>query len=162
MTIYASGMGESQMKIKPFTVAALILCLGGSAVTAQTNEQIKQAVGEVAGELEQCSVYFLLLSTCVAKQDPALSLSYRKAADKVGELSLSTGRTAGVSNDAYAALGSMLSDDMMKSMGGNCVNIAVPMKKYMNFCQKLSQDADPRLMEWIKCIQKSDKICNSP
>jgi hypothetical protein len=34
---------------------------------------------------------------CVEKQDPALSQSCRKAADKVGELSLSTGRTAGVS-----------------------------------------------------------------
>jgi hypothetical protein len=150
------------MKIKPFTVAALILCLGGSAVTAQTNEQIKQAVGEVAGELQQCSVYFLVLSTCVEQQDPALSQSYRKAADRVGQLSLSSGRTAGVSNEAYMALGTMLSEDMMKSMGGNCVNVAVPMKKYMNFCQKLSRDADPRLTEWIKCIQTSDKTCNSP
>jgi len=59
--------------------------------------KLNKAVGEVAGELQQCSVCFLVLSTCVGKQDPALSQSYRKAADKVGELSLSTGRTAGVS-----------------------------------------------------------------
>jgi len=60
------------------------------------------------------------------------------------------------------ALGTMLSEDMMKSIGGNCINVSVPMKTYMNFCRKLSQDADPRLMEWIKCIQTSDKTCNSP
>jgi hypothetical protein len=150
------------MKAKPFTVALVLFCLGGSAATAQTNEQVKQAVGEVAGELQQCSVYFLVLSTCVEQQDPALSLSYRKAADRVGQLALSSGHTAGVSNDAYMALGTMLSEDMMKSMGGNCVNVAVPMKKYMNFCQKLSHDADPRLMEWIKCNRTSDKTCKSP
>src|ERR1700738_4122765 len=136
---------------------ALMLCLCAQVGMAQTNEEIKQAAGEVASELQQCSVYFLLVSTCVAQQDPTLSLSYRKAADRVGQLSLSTGRTADVSNDAYMALGTMLSEDMMKSMGGNCVNVAVPMKKYMNFCQKLSHDADPRLMEWIKCIRTSDK-----
>jgi hypothetical protein len=150
------------MLVKLFPVATLILGLGDSSAMAQTNEQVKQALGEVAGELQQCSVYFLRLSTCVGQRDPSLSLSYRKAADKVGERSLSTGRTAGVSNDAYVAIGAMLSENMMKSTGNNCINVAVPMKKYMNFCQKLSSDADPRLMEWIKCIQKADKTCNSP
>jgi hypothetical protein len=141
---------------------ALMLCLCAQVGMAQTNEEIKQAAGEVASELQQCSVYFLLVSTCVAQQDPALSLSYRKAADRVGQLSLSTGRTAGMSNDAYTARGTMLSEEMMKSMGGNCINSAVPMKKYMNFCQLLNRDADPRLMEWIKCVHAADRTCNGP
>jgi hypothetical protein len=51
---------------------------------------------------------------------------------------------------------------MMKSMGGNCINSAVPMKKYMNFCQLLNRDADPRLMEWIKCVHAADRTCNGP
>ncbi len=140
----------------------LMLSLYAQVGMAQTNEEIKQAAGEVASELQQCSVYFLLVSTCVAQQDPALSLSYRKAADRVGQLSLSTGRTAGMSNDAYMARGTMLSEGMMKSMGGDCINSAVPMKKYMNFCQLLNRDADPRLMEWIKCIHAADRTCNGP
>src|ERR1700737_3094111 len=108
---------------------ALMLCLCAQVGMAQTNEEIKQAAGEVASELQQCSVYFLLVSTCVAQQDPALSLSYRKAADRVGQLSLSTGRTAGMSNDAYTARGTMLSEEMMKSMGGHCSNSPRPMNK---------------------------------
>jgi hypothetical protein len=141
---------------------ALMLCLCAQVGMARTNEEIKQAAGEVASELQQCSVYFLLVSTCVAQQDPALSLSYRKAADRVGRLSLSTGRTAGMSNDAYMARGTMLSEEMMKLMGGDCINSAVPMKKYMNFCQLLIRDADPRLMEWIKCVHAADRTCNGP
>jgi hypothetical protein len=40
---------------------------------------------------------------------------------------------------------------MMNSIDSNCINIAVLLKKYANFCQRLSQDADPRLKEWIAC-----------
>ena len=98
-------------------VATLLLCFCAQAGTAQTNKQIVQAVGEVAGELQECSVYFLLVSTCVAEQDAALSLSYRKAADKVGELAISSGRTAGVSDEAYMARSQLMSEAMMKSMG---------------------------------------------
>jgi hypothetical protein len=29
----------------------------------------------------------------------------------------------------------------------------VLLKKYMSFCQQLSQDADPRLKEWIACFR---------
>ena len=61
-----------------------------------------------------------------------------------------------------APRGTMLSEEMMKSMGGNCINSAVPMKKYMNFCQLLNRDADPRLMEWIKCVHAADRTCNGP
>ena len=142
-------------------VATLLLCFCAQAGTAQTNKQIVQAVGEVAGELQECSVYFLLVSTCVAEQDAALSLSYRKAADKVGELAISSGRTAGVSDEAYMARSQLMSEAMMKSMGGSCINSAVPMKKYMNFCKQLARDADPRLSEWIKCVQEK-RTCNGP
>jgi hypothetical protein len=151
----------AEVKTKTLAVA-LTLCLCAHVGMAQTNEEIKQAVGEVASELQQCSVYFLLVSTCVASQDSTLSLSYRKAADKVGELALTSGRTAGLSDKAFTARGQLLSEAMIKSMGGDCINSAVPMKKYMNFCQQLSRGADPRLMEWIKCIQASNRTCNAP
>ena len=41
------------------------------------------------------------------------------------------------------------------------INSAVPMKKYMNFCKQLARDADPRLSEWIKCVQEK-RTCNGP
>src|ERR1700730_3956230 len=128
-----------------------MLCLCTQVGMAQTNEEIKQAVGELAGELQQCSVYFLVVSTCVAQQDAALSLSYRKAADKVGDLAVNSGRTSGLSNEALVARHQLMFEAMRKSMAGDCINSAVLLKKYMNFCQRLNHDADPRLMEWIKC-----------
>jgi hypothetical protein len=155
------GMGVIGVKEAAKTLAlALMLSICAQSGMAQTNKEI-QAAGEVAGELQQCSVYFLVVSTCVAEQDAELSLSYRKAADKVGELAISLGRTAGVSDEAYMAGSQLMSETMKKSMAGKCINSAVLLKKYMNFCRQLARDADPRLAEWIKCVQQK-RTCNGP
>ncbi len=143
--------------------AALVASIALSQPTAaQSEADIKRAMGEVAGELQQCSVYFLVLSACVETQEPTLARTYKDMADKVGGLAISSGRAAGVSDEAYAALGSLEAEAMMKSMGGNCTNVAVLLKKYMNFCQKLSQDADPRLKEWVACARASKRTCGGP
>jgi hypothetical protein len=149
------------MKAKMLAVA-LMLGLSTDVGNAQTNEEIKQAVGELAGELQQCSVYFLIVSTCVATQDTTLSLSYRKAADKIGELAISSSRTAGVSDEAFMAGSHLMSETMRKLLAGKCINSAVLLEKYMDFCQRLNREADPRLMEWIKCIHAGDRTCNGP
>lgn len=149
--------------MKTLAAAILALCLCTTVAVAQTNfAEMKQALGEVAGELQQCSVYFLVTATCIEQQDRTLSATYHKAADKIGGLSISTGRSAGLSDRAYLASGSLLAETMMKSMDGNCTNIAVLQRQYMNFCQRLNRDADPRLMEWIKCIHASNRTCNGP
>src|SRR5205823_10866503 len=42
-------------------------------------------------------------------------------------------------------------------------NIAILLKRYLNFCQRLSQDADPRLKEWVECFQTGrERSCGSP
>jgi hypothetical protein len=68
---------------------------------------MKRALGEVAGELQECSVYFLVGSSCLAAQEPALARTYREMSDKVADLAIAGGRAAGVSDEAYAALGSL-------------------------------------------------------
>ena len=71
-------------------------------------------------------------------------------------------QSAGVSQEAYLAFSDVLFKDMKKSMGGNCINIAVLLKKYMSFCQRLSQDADPRVKEWIACAREGQRTCGGP
>ena len=130
---------------------------------AENKRAMDRALGEVAGELQQCSVYFLVGSACLEnQQELALARTYREMADKVTNLAIPAGRSVGVSDAAYAALGSLLAEAMMKSMDGNCTNIAVLLKKYMNFCQRLSQDVDARLMEWVACARTSKRACGGP
>jgi hypothetical protein len=38
---------------------------------------------------------------------------------------------------------------MLKSMGGNCINIGVVLERYADFCGQLRRDADPRLKELL-------------
>jgi hypothetical protein len=120
---------------------------GRCQVTAQTDEDMKWAVGEVGEELQTCSVYFTVISGCLQRQEPALSKKYRQAAQRLGLLGATSKQSAGVSQEAYLAFSDVLFKDMKKSMGESCTNIAVLLKKYMSFCQRLSQDADPRVKE---------------
>ena len=140
-------------------LASVALC---QFATAQSEADVKWAMGEVAGELQQCSVYFLVLSSCVASQEPALARTYRNMSDKVADLAISSGRAVGASDEAYAALGSLLAETMMKSMGGNCTNVAVLLRKYMSFCQRLSRDTDPRIREWMACARARQRTCGGP
>jgi hypothetical protein len=128
----------------------------------QTNDDMRWALGEVAGELQVCSVYFLVVSSCINDQRPDLARTYRAASDKLSGLAISSGRAVGVSDLAYMAQASLYTDAMMKSMRGNCTNIAVLLQKYSKFCQRLSQDADPRLREWIACARARDARCGGP
>lgn len=143
-------------------VALFAAIFFASSAWAQTDKDVLQAMGEVAGELQICTVYFLVASTCIAPQRSDLGQTYREAADKLGNLAIATGRTAGISDAAYAAQASLYAKAMMKAMGGNCTNIAVLLQRYSEFCQRLSQDADPRLKDWIACIRGQKQTCGGP
>lgn len=145
-----------------FAVLLLVLYLGAGAMAQTEQEMIISAVGEVGEELQTCSVYFTVISGCLQHQRPDLSETYLQAAQKLAVLGASTKQSAGVSQEAYLAFSDVLFKDMKKSMNGNCTNIAVLLKKYMNFCQRLSQDADPRLKEWIACVRSHQQTCGGP
>jgi hypothetical protein len=56
-----------------FVAVVLVLCLSISSATAQTGDDIKQAKGEVASELQVCAIYFRIGRSCLSLQDPALA-----------------------------------------------------------------------------------------
>ena len=127
------------------------------------NADILRAMGELAGEQQICATYFTVVSACVKDQRADLANTYSAAAEKVGILAINTGRAAGVSDEAYAAQATLYTDAMMKAMGKNCTNIAVLLQRYVDFCQRLNQDADPRLMEWIACARAGrEENCDGP
>jgi hypothetical protein len=140
------------------TVAFIAL---SQPAAAQSDADIYRAMGEVAGELQVCSVYFGVGARCLKDQEPALSRTYREASDKVGLLAISTGRAVGISDEAILAQDKLYAAEMMKSMRGNCTNIAVLLEKYKDFCQKLGNGADWRLKEWIGCAHASKKTCGA-
>jgi hypothetical protein len=148
--------------MKTFAGALLGLCLSTVAATAQTNEDIHRALGEVAGELQICSVYFGVVARCIKTQEPAIARTYREASDKVALLAIKTGMTVGISSAAIIAQDELWTMEMMKLMDGNCTNIAVLLAKYKDFCNRLSNDADPRFKEWIACAHASKRTCDGP
>jgi hypothetical protein len=144
-----------------FAAVAVSIVIAQSA-GAQTDADMQRALGEVAGELEVCSVYFLVASACIKDQRPDLAENYRAASDKVAGVAISSGRAVGVSDKVYAAQTSLYTEAMMKAMSGNCTNIAVLLQRYSNFCKRLAEDADPRLKEWAACARARRETCDGP
>src|SRR6266568_344904 len=150
-------MRPLESKMSRFAAVALVLCLSIISATAQTGDDIKQAKGEVGSELQVCAIYFRIRRSCLSLQDPALARTYGEMADKVADLAISSFRTVGVSDEVYAAQESLYTEAMINAMRGDCTNIAVLLPRYSRFCQRLSQDADPRLKEWIACVRAYGK-----
>lgn len=144
------------------TVAILVLGLSAGAATAQTKEVMKLALGEVASELQQCSAYYLIASSCIASQEPDLAGTFRGLADKASDLAITGLRATGMSDEAYIARSSLVTGEMMNSMSRSCTNIAILVKKYANFCQRLSRGTDWRIHEWVECAQASNRTCGAP
>ena len=161
------------MKTKTLAMALMMLCLFAQARRAETREEINQARRDLADDLQKCSVFFYVASTCVADQDAALALSYRKAVDKLDKLAISSYRATGLSkkasNKAHVAGGFLIAEMMMKELVGNCAVFGPPgiapegrnggpesdradaimlafrdrVKTHMNFCQELARDPLP-------------------
>jgi hypothetical protein len=145
-----------------FAAVVLVLCLSVGSVTAQTGDDIKQAKGEVASELQVCSIYFGIGRSCLNLQEPALARTYGEMSDTVADLAISGFRAVGVSDEVYAAQESLYTEAMINAMRGDCTNIAVLLQRYSRFCQRLSQNADPRLKEWIACVRARQRTCSGP
>jgi hypothetical protein len=82
--------------------------------------------------------------------------------DKVADLAISSFRAVGVSDEVYAAQDSLYTEAMINAMRGDCTNIAVLLPRYSRFCQRLSQDAHPRLKQWIACVRARQRTCSGP
>ena len=145
-----------------FAAVVLVLCLSIRSATAQTGDDIKQAKGEVASELQVCAIYFRISRSCLSLQDPALARTYGEMSDKVADLAISSFRAVGVSDEVYAAQDSLYTEAMINAMRGDCTNIAVLLPRYSRFCQRLSQDAHPRLKQWIACVRARQRTCSGP
>jgi hypothetical protein len=138
----------------------IVLCLMlqgivSTSVNAQDDPQREKrfgALNELSGELLECSVYFRIASECVKGHPDAgdLPKQLEIASRNIGTLAVSTGRSLGVSDDAYVARMKMKSRSLMAQLSGNCVNISVLMERYQTFCVALHNNADPRLVELMK------------
>ena len=145
-----------------FSCAALLATLGAAFAQA-TDALVKSAMGEVASELQECSIYFLTVSVCLGTQEPALARRAKEQGEKIGGLAVTIFRNGILSDEAILARDRLFTKAMTDAMQGNCTNIAVLLQRYAKFCQQLSQDADPRLKEWIECFQAGrERSCGGP
>ena len=141
-------------------LVAMILCCAPAALAAELKqEDVADAPSEVANEMQECSAYFIVSSTCIGYQDVALANSYRQHADQLALLAFQILRTRGLSPEAYAARGGQILEGMQKATQSTCINLAALLRKYAKFCTEITRDPDPRLKQWTACKQAKRSPC---
>jgi hypothetical protein len=137
--------------LKPIIAAFAIGCMTFVAIGQPLSENEKRAVNELSGELLECSVYFTISAECMRGHPdprvPSIIKKYEEASTTAGGKAMMVGRIVGLTDDAVASRMKLIQNEMMKSIKDNCVNIAVLLERYANFCPGLLQDMDPRLNE---------------
>jgi hypothetical protein len=143
-------MEEKMLKL----IVVWISIMTTGALSQTLSDAETRAVNELSGEMLECSVYFLISATCLqGNPDPRIPQIIKDLngqAAKIGGLGITTGRLVGITDEAVGARAKLMRADMMKSLNNNCINIATLLEKYNNFCQLLTQNADPRLKELMK------------
>jgi hypothetical protein len=137
--------------LKPIIAAIATGCMTFVAVGQPLSENEIRAVNALSAELLECSVYFTITVQCVrGHPDPSVPRiieNFEEMSKKAGVMSIQVGKIVGVTDAAVGSRMKLITNEMMKSMNNDCVNIAVLLERYTNFCQRLLQDADPRLIE---------------
>ena len=82
-------------------------------------------------------------------RSPRIANDLRQAAKKIETLAITTGRSIGITDEAFAARTKLAFEKLMTSINNNCVNIAVLLDRYNNLCKQLNLDPDSRLKELL-------------
>ncbi len=108
-------------------------------------------MNEFSSELLECAAYFFVSAQCIENHPdpraPKLASDYRSAAEKLTGIAITTGRSVGISDDAFAARTRLTFAQQMKSINNNCINVSVLLDRYSDFCMHLSRTPDQRLDE---------------
>ena len=142
------------MSLRVMLIALLVASSPAMGQKPDLSEpNVARSLNELSGEMLECAVFFAIGSQCVkGHPDPSAPEtveSAMKAFDELLDMAIDTGRKAGLSQAAITARQKMTTDAMMKLMGGQCINIAVVIERYADFCEQLHRDADPRLQELL-------------
>jgi hypothetical protein len=132
-------------------MALFAWCLLSITASAQSNKT--NAINELTGEMLECSVYYIISANCIEGHPdpdaPGLVKTYKGLANDIATLAISTGKSVGVSDDAVNARLSLISKDLMGSIGNKCVMINVLFDRYDDFCKQLAKNVDARLKELL-------------
>jgi hypothetical protein len=136
-----------------FNLAMALFAWCFVSITASAQSNKTNAINELTGEMLECSVYYVISANCIEGHPdpdaPALVKTYKGLANDIATLAINTGKSVGVSEDAVNAKLSLISKNLMGSIGNKCVSISVLFEKYDSFCKQLAKNVDARLKELL-------------
>ena len=132
-------VGVREFMKTALTCFALLVASGTTMAQQEfglSDANVTRAVNELSGEMLECAVFFSVGAQCVRghpdQSVPGVVSDVTQAFQDMLDRAVKTRRTAGLSDAAATARRNMVTDAMLKSMGGNCINIGVVLEMERN------------------------------
>jgi hypothetical protein len=131
---------------------AVSLSLAVVNAQAADSTAVRMAYNYMSQDMTTCTVFYMLSGKCLGKDNPELSEQIEKAASKMANLAVLTGKHAGLDDDALVARTNSKMAKMQAQTGQNCDNISVLLDRYGESCKSLAshpQDAFQRVLSRV-------------
>jgi hypothetical protein len=125
-----------------------------TATNAGQLDKIQELANNFSHENMICGAYFLFVSECLKRKDPAdpLAETYKTGAGTFINRSIETGKLAGVSAKALSARMDIAIADQKSETENNCTNIAVLFQKHATNCKSLMEDGPKSLADGLEAL----------
>jgi hypothetical protein len=139
------------------TGVLVLLVLGLSAplslmvpATAQTDEQVNQALNNVQHEASTCIAYYTIVQVCIEKDDPDLGEKLAETRKYLIDFAMKVGDTVGMTNDAMVSRVLIEQQRMQSLVRKDCVNISSLLARHAYRCKQVVENGDSVLLEYLE------------
>jgi hypothetical protein len=139
-----------------FAASLVVMGLASSTAMAQSRPACIYGTDQTVTSLTECATYERTRVSCAETQSPSDNDVWigpsRKLSRAMGELIIRIARIAEISNDDVVERMQEASEKMLTTMSGSCANFSVLMRRYEEFCTKLTDNPSQLLANARNCM----------
>jgi hypothetical protein len=120
-------------------VVAASLSLVVVDAQAADSTAVRLAYNYMSQDMTTCTVFYMLSSKCLGKNNPELSEQIEKAASVMANLAVLTGKHAGLKDSAMVAQTKIQMTKLQAQTGNDCGNISVLLNRYGETCKAMAK-----------------------
>jgi hypothetical protein len=136
------------------TLAYRVLVIGGLAALPAGASEV-DLFRQLSAEYADCFAYYTIAKQCASNEASSDELSELQGRiDGSGDMTLSTGRTAGLSDEAVGTRYVEALQSLMTVIGDNCDKFSELKQKHEDACRMLLEHPEERTKEIIESLNK--------
>src|SRR5262245_48649036 len=124
--------------LRYLSAVAALLSLAVMDAQAAESAKVRLAYDYMSQDMITCTAFYMLSGKCLGKNNPDLSEQIEKAASKMANLAVLTGKRAGLEDRALVARTNIQMTRLQSQAGHDCENISLLLNRYGESCKAMA------------------------